>query len=581
MPDVDQSKSDRDVISILAVIVLYKTRPNESTAFRTLEAAWSGLGHRQNGVRVLLYDNTPGGCDPGSLPENVRYEAAEQNVGLAAAYNRALEIARSEGCNWLLTLDQDTSVPVEFLSRMSVLAAECGKDDRVAAIVPRLSDGGRPLSPVFIGLFGVSYLRHSFKGVARRETHAYNSASLFRVSALKQIGGFNCYFWLDYLDASVYHQFHKHGRKVYIAGDIQVEHQLSLLHGEDLKADRYRNFLQAETAFCDLYRGRITGLALTLRLFARILRQRMRGDNPAIRKLTWNAFKKRIVQSKTRRIQDWRKEMEQRMVCCPDAETGPELSEERPAISVCMAAYNGERYITAQLQSILSQLTAEDEVIVVDDASTDRTRECVRSLQDKRIKLIEHSRNSGVSHTFEDAIRGASNGILFLSDQDDLWDPRKAAVILDAFRTHPDVTLIATDTAIIRADGSLVTESYFKPRGKFRPGLWANLVRNRFGGCTMAFRSTLIGEILPLPHEYDVLHDIWIGVRNSLAGYRTLYIPESLVLNRRHSSTATGKKALTIFCKVRIRVHLLLALAEFSIARIEWNLCKCFEEGKK
>jgi glycosyltransferase involved in cell wall biosynthesis len=230
-----------------------------------------------------------------------------------------------------------------------------------------------------------------------------------------------------------------------------------------------------------------------------------------------------------------------------------------------VAAYNGERYITAQLRSILTQLGDNDEVIVVDDASRDGTKDQVLSLQDSRIQLIEHTTNRGVACTFEDAIHAASGKILFLSDQDDLWSPRKVAVMLAAFHSQPNVTLIATDVSLIDSDGSLLAESYFAPRGSFRAGFWANVVRNRFGGCTLAFRSEVIGDFLPLPRKYDVLHDVWIGVRNSLSGHQTLYIPQPLVLNRRHGTTATGKKTLTLRHRIRIRSHLLLAQAEFWI----------------
>jgi glycosyltransferase involved in cell wall biosynthesis len=232
-----------------------------------------------------------------------------------------------------------------------------------------------------------------------------------------------------------------------------------------------------------------------------------------------------------------------------------------------MAAYNGERYIADQLQSILSQLDEDDEMVVVDDASTDRTVECVRALSDNRIRIIEHKENMGVSRTFEDALRAASNGIVFLSDQDDLWAPEKVSTVLKAFLENPHVTLIATDAALIDARGELISRSYFADRGKFRAGLWANLLRNRFGGCTMAFRSTLLPEILPLPHEYDVLHDVWIGVRNSVSRNKTLYIDKPLVLNRRHSSTVTGQERLSLRRKVRGRLHLLIALFAFSVHR--------------
>jgi glycosyltransferase involved in cell wall biosynthesis len=232
-----------------------------------------------------------------------------------------------------------------------------------------------------------------------------------------------------------------------------------------------------------------------------------------------------------------------------------------------MAAYNGERYITAQLLSILSQLAAEDEVIVVDDASTDGTRERVQSLQDGRIRLIEHSRNMGVSRTFEDAIRGASGMILFLSDQDDLWVADKVSTILQQFQDNPSVTLVASDAAPIDQGGNSISESYLAGRGNFSPGLFANLIRNHYIGCTLAFRASLGSEFLPLPHRFDILHDIWIGVRNSLARGQAVYIDRPLILYRRHPHTVTGRKGLTLSHRIRVRLHLLLALAEFSISK--------------
>lgn len=245
----------------------------------------------------------------------------------------------------------------------------------------------------------------------------------------------------------------------------------------------------------------------------------------------------------------------------------PHSDSFRPSISVCMAAYNGERYITAQLASILSQLAVEDEIIVVDDASADGTKARVRSMNDVKIRLIEHSKNLGVSRTFEDAIRNAKNNIIFLSDQDDLWLPDKVSTILEKFK-DPRITLVAGDSALIDQDGKPITDSYFAGRGEFRPGLFANLIRNRYGGCTLAFRANIRTEFLPLPHKYDVLHDIWIGVRNYLSGGQAAYIERPLILNRRHPDTATGKKSLTFSRRIRTRVHLLLALTAFSAGKM-------------
>jgi GT2 family glycosyltransferase len=559
-----------DGCSIFAVIVLYKMRPENSPTYQTLRTAISRLGTEGEAVRILLYDNMPHTPVPENLPQDVQYVPAARNEGVAGAYNYALRLAAREGLVWILTLDQDTHLPPEFLLRMRTIVLRLQVMNEVGAIVPHLLSGERLLSPVRIRPWGVTYLGRHTAGFATGEIHAFNSGSLFRVRALQQVGGCHPGFWLDYQDAYLYRKLHQCGRKVYIAEDLEVEHDLALLStSQTMGVDRYWNFLQAESAYYDLYRRRIGGLFQTGRLLGRIWRQQRSGADPALRRLTRKQFLRRIFRSRTDRLQAWRNEMHAHIQHAADGASSQARMQERPTLSVCLASYNGERYIAAQLHSILIQLGANDEVIVVDDASTDGTRERVLSLGDSRIQLIEHTTNRGVSRTFEDAIRAASGRILFLSDQDDLWSPNKVAVMLEAFRSQPDVTLIATDVSLIDCDGSLLAASYFQPRGKFRPGLWANVIRNRFGGCTLAFRCEVIGDILPLPRKYDVLHDVWIGVRNSLAGHKTLYIPEALVLNRRHAATATGKKTLTLRRRIRIRVHLLLAQAEFWIRGLE------------
>ena len=540
------------------MIVLYRMRPEDSPAYHTLMAANSRLDAQAEAVTILLYDNTPNGLVPQDLPPHVLYVPGERNDGIAGAYNYALRWATRQHFVWMLTLDQDTQLPPDFLLRTRALAIQLNEVNEVGAIVPHLLSRGRLLSPVRIRPWGVTYLRRHTAGFAAGEVHAFNSASLFRVRALMQIDGCHPGFWLDYQDAYLYTKLHRCGRKIYIAEDLDVEHDLSLLsESRPMGEERFRNFLQAESAYCDLYRGRIGELFLTGRLLGRIWRQRRNGADATTRRLTRKQFLRRMFATRGTRLAAWHSEME------PQRRPAVEGGRERPAISVCLAAYNGERYIKAQLTSILTQLAANDEVIVVDDASGDGTKSQVLSLGDSRIQLIEHTTNRGVTRTFEDAIRAASGRILFLSDQDDLWSPKKVALMLEAFLSRPEVTLIATDVSLIDSDGSLLAESYFKPRGKFRPGLWANVVRNRFGGCTLAFRCEVIGDILPLPRKYDVLHDVWIGVRNSLSGHQTLYIPEALVLNRRHGTTATGKKRLTVRRRIRIRLDLLLAQAEF------------------
>ena len=83
-------------------------------------------------------------------------------------------------------------------------------------------------------------------------------------------------------------------------------------------------------------------------------------------------------------------------------------------ISVCIATYNGARYIAEQLASILKQLSAEDEVVVSDDGSTDGTIDIVRSLNDRRIRIVDGPRRHSPTLNFERALRNAKGEYIFL-----------------------------------------------------------------------------------------------------------------------------------------------------------------------
>ena len=94
-------------------------------------------------------------------------------------------------------------------------------------------------------------------------------------------------------------------------------------------------------------------------------------------------------------------------------------------ISVCIATYNGEKYLREQLDSILPQLAESDEVIVSDDGSTDGTIDLITSLNDPRIKIVSNSGRKGYVGNFENALKHTTGDYIFLSDQDDIWYPNK------------------------------------------------------------------------------------------------------------------------------------------------------------
>ena len=103
----------------------------------------------------------------------------------------------------------------------------------------------------------------------------------------------------------------------------------------------------------------------------------------------------------------------------------------RQPVSVCMATYNGARFVADQLRSILYQLQDDDEVVVSDDGSRDETLAIIRAFADHRIRILERTgRPRGPVANFGHALAHARYDIIFLSDQDDLWFEHKVETVV-------------------------------------------------------------------------------------------------------------------------------------------------------
>ncbi len=228
-----------------------------------------------------------------------------------------------------------------------------------------------------------------------------------------------------------------------------------------------------------------------------------------------------------------------------------------------MATYNGERFVVDQLRSILKQLGEDDEIVVVDDASKDKTCALISDMQDPRIKLFVNPTNQGVLQSFGIALSQATGEIIFLSDQDDLWTEGKVGTVLEAFSRNPGVILIVSDASLIDEQGCQLSSSYYEGRGEFQAGLWSNIAKCKFLGCTMAFRSTLVHRALPFPKASLVHHDVWLGCVNALVGGRVLYLPLALVEYRRHSANITGRVKFSLTRRVNMRFQLCLSLVHY------------------
>jgi glycosyltransferase involved in cell wall biosynthesis len=556
-------------VKVMVVIVLYRIAPQDSPAFRSVMAARERFGRETGEVRVLLWDNSPAAGAGENLPDGVAYFPDESNSGLVTAYNRAMEWAELHGAEWLLTLDQDTAVAADFFVKMASAASASTRYAGVAAIVPQIAAEGRQLSPNWFQFGGIPrWYRSGYIGVPAEPVFAFNSGAMLRVDALKQVGGYDPRFWLDNSDAMIFSKLHEHGKRVYVAGDIQVEHEFSMKDMQNrMSAARYQNALFAETAFWDIRMNRLAGWERTLRLIVRMAKHWMRGDSAELRRITWRELMRRLFTRRRMRIEEWMRAKDERV-------RKAQRPMWDPRISVCMAAYNGGPFVEAQLTSILTQLRPNDEVVIVDDGSKDDTIERIEQVGDARIKLLRHEANAGVIATFEDALRSATGEILFLADDDDVWAPTKVQRFMQVFVSNREVGVVSSRVRMIDENDRPLPDSRINRQGTFVPGFWRNLFMNHYQGSAMAVRASLLGRVLPFPAQDSFLHDAWIGTRNDLLGGKAAFIDEDLLFYRRHSNNASRTKSLMRQIETRIDLliaHLRYALMSAGTSRqVEW-----------
>jgi len=224
-------------------------------------------------------------------------------------------------------------------------------------------------------------------------------------------------------------------------------------------------------------------------------------------------------------------------------------------ISVSIATYNGEKYIAEQINSILPQITSEDEIIISDDGSNDRTLETISGFCSAQIHVYKNPKK-GIISNFENAISHATGDIIILCDQDDVWCPDKVTTVRKYF-IDTDAKLIVSDAYVTDESLNIKDPSFFELMSS-GPGFTKNFVKNTFIGCCMAFRNEMKDIILPFPDKIP-MHDSWIGLLTELNG-KVLFIPEKLIYYRRHEVNASVLKRESFLKSIMWRKNLAIEL---------------------
>jgi len=208
-------------------------------------------------------------------------------------------------------------------------------------------------------------------------------------------------------------------------------------------------------------------------------------------------------------------------------------------ISVCLATYNGEKYLRKQLDSLVNQTYKNFELIVQDDCSSDQTVEVLNSYKDKlNIEVYQNDKNIGYIKNFETVLKRAQGDFIAMCDQDDVWELNKLELLMTNIGSS---TLIYSDSLLIDENGNSLGK-------KFSESLKNNFITtsnplsflndNCVSAHAMLFKKELLKYIFPFPE--NVFFDAWIAA-NAASVEGVVFYDKCLVNYRQHSSNTLSK----------------------------------------
>lgn len=221
-------------------------------------------------------------------------------------------------------------------------------------------------------------------------------------------------------------------------------------------------------------------------------------------------------------------------------------------VSVIMCVYNGEKYLSQQISSILNQTYTTLELLILDDCSSDKSLDIINHyLQlDSRIKLIKNPVNLGFNKNFENGLQLANGDLIAISDQDDIWLPHKISRLVENL---DDVLLVYSNSELIDESGNILKKTLDRNIEHLnRPQFTSFLDENFVTGHTCLLKKELLKYILPFPKDI-FFYDWWIGFAASYVG-KINYLNEVLTYYRIHPSSWMQLQAVNTKDKISERL---------------------------
>lgn len=208
-----------------------------------------------------------------------------------------------------------------------------------------------------------------------------------------------------------------------------------------------------------------------------------------------------------------------------------------PRVTVLMAVFNGEPYLGEAMRSVLSQSYRDFEFLIIDDGSTDRTREIIDEFGDPRVRVLRNEQNIGLTRSLNRGLGQAHGEFVARQDADDVSSPDRLAEQVTFLDVHPTTALVGSWYRDIDARGNVIAERQLPCESiEVR---WALRFANLFVHSSTIWRREAVTQAVGVYNEsfvYAQDYDYWLRIADRFA---VAIMPESLVGYRTHSASMT------------------------------------------
>jgi glycosyltransferase involved in cell wall biosynthesis len=227
------------------------------------------------------------------------------------------------------------------------------------------------------------------------------------------------------------------------------------------------------------------------------------------------------------------------------------IANSTPQVSIIIPAYNGDRYITQAIESVISQTYTHWELIVVDDGSTDDTHQVLQPYLD-RIRYF-YQENQGVAAARNRGIQESQSELIAFLDQDDFFLPDKLAAQVALWSSSPELGIINSGWRLVNEQGETISDiKCWEYLPKLDLETW--IVQMPVLPSAMMFSRKWLELVGGFNSEFDSVDDADLLLRLALLGCEAAWLPQITVCYRQHDknvSIQTSLKQANLFIKLK------------------------------